>query len=126
MVEDTNTTTPESDLTAHENEAGTVDKSIIGKIWKRSVIAEQQLDLLRRLAKLKLGTENIEKKFIGIANCRKSKKYKVRDVEEILNIMNKNVVDAECVWNKADQNKNKARRKVEESFGRNKKKTRNS
>ena len=125
MVEKPNTHPQHSDLTAHENDAGTVDKSIIGKIWTRSVVAEQQLHLLRRLAKLKLGNEDIEKKFIGIANCMKTEKYKVRDVEEISNIMNKKVIDAECVWEKADKNRCKARKKIEENFGRNKKKTRN-
>ena len=65
MVENFNTTTPLSDNTAHENEAGSVDKSIIGKIWKRSVIAEQQLNLLRSLAKLKLGVKEVEEKLLG-------------------------------------------------------------
>ena len=74
MVEQFNTTTPVSDNTAHENEAGSVDKSIIGKIWKRSVIAQEQLNLLRSLAKLKLGVKEVEEKFKGLANSMKSKK----------------------------------------------------
>ena len=125
MVKETDTTPTLSDKTAHENEAATVNKCIIRKIWKRSVRAEQQLDLMRRLAKLKLGTKNIEEKFVGIANCMKQAKNKVRDVEEIVNIMNKKVEDAEITCEKANKKKSKSRRKLEEKFGTKSKKTKN-
>ena len=103
MVEQTNTNTPHSDNTAHESETGTVDKSIIGKIWKKSVRTEQQLDLLRRLEKLKLGTKDVEEKFASFVDCMKSNKKQTRDIESIVNTMHRKVVNAEDVWKQADR-----------------------
>ena len=125
MVEKLNTTPQTSDDTAHESVAETVDKSIIRRVWKKSTKTDQQLDLLRRLTKLKLGTKRVEEDFIDLANSMKTKKNKVRNSEEIVRIMNKKVTDAEDAKKKADRSRNRARNRIERVYGKNTKKTEN-
>ena len=59
MVEPVTKNTP-NDNTAHESDVATVDRSIAGMAWRKVVIAEQQLQLMRKLHKLKLGTADVQ------------------------------------------------------------------
>ena len=125
MVDKPNKTPLQSDNTVHESETDPVDKSIIRKIWKKSTVTELQQNLLRRLTKLKLGTRKVEEQFMGLANDMKVEKNKTRDVDEILNVMNKKVADAERCCKYADKRKSRARRRLEEKLGKNTRRTKN-
>ena len=111
--------------TEHENATGTV-KSITRKLWKRTTTANQQLMLLRKLLKLKLGTKSVEDYCENEVSRKKTEKIKkVRDAELVTEIMKKKVSDAEAVLRKIEKRKLRWRNKVNRKWGRNSRRTRN-
>ena len=72
MIEKVTTTPP--DITAHEN-AAAPDVSIAMSVWKKAETAEKQLQLMRKLQKLKLGTAEVEN---FLENLEGSKKIKTK------------------------------------------------
>ena len=52
-----------SEPTAHENETGQIERSIVKKVWKTAMTTEQQMILMKKLVNLNLGTEDIEKHY---------------------------------------------------------------
>ena len=98
MVENFTPNPPHED-TAHENDAATVNLSIARMIWRKAVVAEKQLQLMRKLQKLKLGTADVESFLESLEGCKKSKKSKVKtkvkDVDLAREIMDRKVVDAD-------------------------------
>ena len=111
--------------TEHENATGTV-KSITRKLWKRMITANQQLLLLRKLLKLKLGTTSVEDYCENEVSRKKSKKNnKDRDAELVTEIMKKKVSDAEAVLRTVEKRKLRWRNKVNKKWGKNTRRTRN-
>ena len=125
MVEQSQTTPPELTITAHENVAATVDESIVRKIWKKEVIADQQFQLMRKLKKLKLGTKRVENQFQELSDSKKNTKYKTRETNLIIKVMEKKVIDAEHNKKKSTTRKNRSRKRIEKTYGKNSRRTKN-
>ena len=125
MVEQSQTTPPELTITAHENVAATVDESIVRKIWKKEVIADQQLQLMRKLKKLKLGTKRVEKQFQELSDSKKTNKNKNRETDIITKVMGKKVIDAEHNMKKSTTRKNRSRKRIEKTYGKSSRRTKN-
>ena len=88
--------------------------------------AEQQTELLRTLKDKKLGTQDIEEHFRKQVQTRKVSKNKRREVKLIVKSMESKYKDANQSEHKAKKKKATARKKMENSLGKNSSKLKNA
>ena len=113
-----------SDNTSHENDEAHV-LSVTSKIWIKAALADQQLQLLRKLKNLKLGTAEVEEFLNDLEDSKKSKdKNKQKDKDLAMTVMDRKVVDADKSLREIEGEKTKWRRKLDSLFGKNSRTTR--
>ena len=106
-------------------EAG-MDPSIAKQIWQKVAQAEQQLQLLNNLNKLKIGVNEVESYTAKQGNHKKSKKFKdKRDEDTVMESMVKKLVDADQYLREVKFDQTKIRREIEEILVKNSRKARN-
>ena len=121
MVEQVKPPTEFIEDTAHENVTAPT-KSFVRIVWRRVLMADLQLQLLRKLKNLNIGTARIEEFLDDLEESKKSKtesRKNSKDEKLLKNIMERKVADADIAKRDADGRKARLRTKIDIEFGKN-------